>query len=97
MPETEMWNRIKESATTLFGCGQVEFTEQESFIIGEARVDQGFKDPRLFLLFEVLQEGLPKGGVVSIHRQQPKVIFIAGADKRIVSEVETQRGFREAA
>lgn len=97
MWRTDMWSKIKEATTALFGHGHVEFMEMGKAIVGVANADQGFKDPRLIQLFDVLQEGLPRGGVLSIHHRQPQVIFIAGTDRRLVSQIELQRGFREAA
>ncbi|BBN90839.1 hypothetical protein AZSP09_38620 (plasmid) [Azospira sp. I09] len=97
MWRTDMWSKIKEATTALFGHGHVEFLEMGKAIVGVANADQGFKDPRLIQLFDVLQEGLPQGGVLSIHHRQPQVIFIAGTDRRLVSQIELQRGFREAA
>ncbi len=97
MWRTDMWAKSKEATTALFGRGHVEFLELGKAIVGEAHSEQGFKDPRLLQLFDVLQEGLPRGGVLSIHHRQPKVVFIAGVDRRLVAQIEMQRGFREAA
>lgn len=92
-----MWDKIKEATTALFGLGQIEFVEMEKAIIGETIADLGFKDPRVVQLFDALQDGLPQGAVLSIHNRQPKVVFIAGVDRSLVSQLELQHGYREAA